>query len=400
MEARLAKAASLPLPKIAKIQIVRHAFAMAFHACEISLPSQTRLLSMRRSVASFILPRKGSANPWLACAIGAGCHLDPLYRTATQVFRMLRHACFRDPETFARVWNRAIYLKQPQLLRLRESAQGPAATLARLTDHLQWTLLPNRAMCCEEECPIPYLLLQGSILETCLEATWTALIHGHISGTKRWGAVPAIDFYETRRCIRGCDFIDCKLVLTHLTGSLRTTDMKSHWLPNEELLCPLCQGPLDEDHIVCHCPMLQATRQPWEEFLHGLPLRRKYLVHSPFCAALPESCKVRAGLLSEPVSLGASQLVSLEEDHVFFTDGSASSAFHGLDAVAAWAICGIPRETASLWVQQNTSALPEPHFQWSCSGRVPGLQTNNRAELCAIALVIANTTRAEIVTDS
>ena len=39
-EARLAKAAALPLPKIAKMQIVRHAFAMAFHACEISLPSQ------------------------------------------------------------------------------------------------------------------------------------------------------------------------------------------------------------------------------------------------------------------------------------------------------------------------------------------------------------------------
>ena len=39
-------------------------------------------------------------------------------------------------------------------------------------------------------------------------------------------------------------------------------------------------------------------------------------------------------------------------------------------------------------------------FRWSCSGRVPSLQTNNRAELYAIALVIANTTCAEIVTDS
>ena len=137
-EARLAKAAALPLPKIAKKQIVRHAFAMAFHACEISLPSQARLLSMRRSVACFILSRKGSANPWLACAFGTDCHLDPLYHVAIQVFRMLRHVCFKDPDAFARVWNHAIYLKQPQYLRLRENAQGPGATLARLTDHLQF----------------------------------------------------------------------------------------------------------------------------------------------------------------------------------------------------------------------------------------------------------------------
>ena len=46
------------------------------------------------------------------------------------------------------------------------------------------------------------------------------------------------------------------------------------------------------------------------------------------------------------------------------------------------------------------SAPRELHFRWSCSGRVPSLQTNNRAELFAIALVIANTTHAEIVTDS
>ena len=138
---------------------------------------------MRRSVASFILPRKGSANPWLACAFGTDCRLDPLYHTAIQVFRMLRHVCFKDPETFARVWNHAIYLKQPQYLRLRENAQGPAATLARLTDHLQWTLLPNGTVCFTDGCALPFLLLHGSTLEMCLEATWTALIHAQISGS-------------------------------------------------------------------------------------------------------------------------------------------------------------------------------------------------------------------------
>ena len=234
----------------------------------------------------------------------------------------------------------------------------------------------------------------------CLETTWTALIHAQISGTKRWGRVPPIDLCETRRCIRACGFIDRKLVMTHLTGSLRTTDMKSHWLPNEELLCPLCQGTLDDDHIVCHCSLLQTTRQPWEEFLHELTGDRRYLVHSPFCASLPESWEVRAGLILEQVSLECSQIAGLQEAHIFFTDGSASSAFHGLDAIAAWAICKIPQETASLWVQNDASVPSELHFRWSCSGRVPSLQTNNRAELFAIALVIANTTCAEIVTDS
>ena len=135
-------------------------------------------------------------------------------------------------QRFARVWNHAIYLKQPQYLRLRENAQGPGATLARLTDHLQWTLLPNGTVCFTDGCALPFLLLHGGILEMCLEATWTTLIHAQISGTKRWGRVPPIDLCETRRCIRACGFIDRKLVVTHLTGSLRTTDMKSHWLPN------------------------------------------------------------------------------------------------------------------------------------------------------------------------
>ena len=270
---------------------------------------------------------------------------------------MLRHVCFKDPETFARVWNHAIYLKQPQYLRLRENAQGPGATLARLTDHLQWTLLPNGTVSFTDGCALPFLLLQGSILEMCLEATWTALIHAQISGTKRWGRVPPIDLCETRRCIRACGFIDRKLVVTHLMGSLRTTDMKSHWLPNEELSCPLCQGPLDDDHIVCRCPLLQTTRQPWEEFLHALTGDRRYLAHSPFCASLPESREVRASLISEQLSLECFRLPAFE----MRTFSSLMAAPPVSTMVLMLLLHGpfVDRETAELWVQNDASAPSE-----------------------------------------
>ena len=203
------------------------------------------------------------------------------------------------------------------------------------------------------------------------------------------------------------------VIARHIAGGFQSGAAKSIWEPEVSDRCQLC-GQLDtKEHRILHCPATQGIRDRWAPYVPFAVGMYSHWVRGPY-AVVPRNIDVPRLVLSRrmmptfnnPVALSvASTLPRLR----IFTDGSCTKPQTTWGKLASWAV--ILDTTASdheiptylnRWRQQG---LPPTSFIVIAQGGVPGEQSINRAEICALTIA-AQFVRAcpqpqgEVLTDS
>ena len=147
---------------------------------------------------------------------------------------------------------------------------------------------------------------------------------------------------------------------------------------------------MTDDHVVVHCKALREVRAPWAQ----LPEDMKYLCVMPVAHQIPEESRLRALQAAAGITFPATHKPQDDARGTFFTDASCHDRLRDIENQAAWAIVAFEPDEGTLEIPTLTTRA------YTTSGSLPGRQSVNRAELFALATVVANTNHGVIVTDS
>ena len=400
---RMGHAKKLGLPKEHLHQLVQFMFPAAIHACEIMIPSEERIDKLRVTVSELLLPSARGSNAWLVCAFATKTNLDPLMAVAKQILNTLRRFVHSHRDIVRQVWDLAIILQLPQHKRARHFATGPAASLARLCEHLGWKLEGDLCSQTQTGIKLRMDMVSKNDIADILHLTWNNLLTAQIATKKRWeDVVHDIDWQTTQLCLQRVLPHERSFVLQHITGAQTSDRMKAHFLTEEQRKCDLCGNARDDWHVVTACPAIETTRAQWVDFQRDLLVEYRYTLIMPVAGARQEIENLREFRDRERVDLLTPRLPdAVLTGHTFFTDGSCQALLRDIECVAGWAV--VAAKEPALW--PTTEGSKRDFFRANqvaaiTQGTVPRKQTNNRAELFAIALIIAQSDEATIVTDS
>ena len=167
-------------------------------------------------------------------------------------------------------------------------------------------------------------------------------------------------------------------------------------------------------HKFLQCPALRHVRDGCEELLREVEEEWPHWIHAPY-VAMPENLEVNRLVFATRALLMPSA-VELDIDKIgtrpflrMFTDGSCrhpgvpDASYAGFAVILDTSPCdaSIP----GILHQWLTTGCPPNEFRVLCQGSVPGLQSINRAEVCAVIqairlAVILRAPACEIWTDS
>ena len=167
------------------------------------------------------------------------------------------------------------------------------------------------------------------------------------------------------------------------------------WDPSISPRCELCQELETKEHRFLHCQATEHVRRQWRPFISEALSRYPHWLHGPF-AVVPEDAEMAELVFStrsfptctSPASI---DLLNSLPRLRFYTDGSCNHPQNMWARHCAWAvIVDLSSSDADVELRlqswHRTGCLPQC-FAIVCQGLVPGQQTINRAEYCAIVAV-------------
>ena len=364
------------------------------------IPAAHRMDHLREVISKLLLPNRSCKNPWMTCVFTTKANLDPLYAIAKTMLTTLHHLTRQRWGIVGDLWELACEYQQPCYKTKRMNATGPAASLARLAEHLHWQLLPNMRMQAENFGMVDLHYASSQDLLRCLDVTWDDCVTAAALHRKQWQELHSINITLTKHCCNKLRPDELAILTNHWTGALQSVAMKAHWLPPDEITCPLCDVQMTDDHVVVRCEALREVRAPWEQWITHLPEDMKYLCIMPVAHQIPEESSLRALQAAAGIVFPATHKPQDDARSTFFTDASCHDRLRDIENQAAWAIVAFEQNTL-FSVVAGTLEIPLLTTQaYTTSGSLPGRQSVNRAELFAIATVVANTNGGVIVTDS
>ena len=171
-----------------------------------------------------------------------------------------------------------------------------------------------------------------------------------------------------------------------------TGAVQSLWDETCSDLRPLCGQVDTKPRRILHCPATQHVRDLWAPYVDWAVQQFPHWVYGPF-AVMPEHVEVPKLVLSRrampsvhnpPALTSAMQLPRLR----LFTDGSCAHPQSTWGKLAAWAVVmdltTCDEEILGLLHEWRRTGMLPPHFAVVAQGGVPGEQSINRAEACAI----------------
>ena len=247
-----------------------------------------------------------------------------------------------------------------------------------------------------------------------LTRTWAIYVQGQAS--HRNGLATALPPHagETGSLLAKLSAQEQTVIARHVTGAFSSAAAKQLWDPDCPGACPLCGDRQTKEHKFLYCPKLQHVRSAFQETVTAVARDRPEWVHAPFAAA-PQGLEVNRlifatrSLLPPDMDVPCTPLLEARGFFRFFTDGSCShptvpDASHAgfavvLDTSASDAM--VP----SLLAAWRATNQPPTELRVVHQGLVPGLQSINRAEVCAVIQALrlihrCGSPEAEIWTDS
>lgn len=198
----------------------------------------------------------------------------------------------------------------------------------------------------------------------------------------------ACNFHATREVLFQLPSQYQPLVIYHIAGAILTNLVRSKYDMQHELQqCSFCDERDILEHRLFSCPVTEEARRQtldWMEFQNF----QRDKIHCPLMPYHQDATFHRACCFLRELDL---QISDTDQAMLFYTDGSMDSVGSGANCAAFAVVClSDPTEgNIQRWAKNFRESQDMPPFSVACSGKVPGLQTINRAEFLAIIHAIA-----------
>ena len=290
------------------------------------------------------------------------------------------------------------------------TAYGPASALSLGLNRLELQLTADGALKGPSNHRVDLRTCNTQQLRALLQAAWGKQVANqcrHRTGLHE-GLCP--DPAMTDRLLRKLRPEQAPVIAKHIAGSFCCNVVKHKWDPGISPNCELCGAIETKEHRFLQRSATQHIRHAWMPYILRL---FPHWLHGPYATVPEDVDMVQLVFNSRPVptcvSATAVDLMNSLPRLRFYTDGSCSHPECPWARHCAWAVVldlshGQSDVEHRLQQWRDTRVLP-PCFAVVAQGLVPGQQTINRAEQCAVIAAAKLTTQsrhsdAEVWSDS
>ena len=353
--------------------------------------SLQELVQLRGKAARAIVGQHKIMSPHLALVALAEVVQDPFMYCLERQLSAFRRTCLHDPELAF------------DILQVTTRTVGPArahlATALRVSlDRLGLTLQTDTCLKGLDNSRVRLDTCSMPELRDLLHRSWTLHVQGLVSHRNGLLQAPPIYSRPAVRLLGKFKGPEQAVIMRHVTGSFSSAAAKQQWAHDSDGLCPLlCGHRQTKFHKVVECPALEGVRAPWLPHLRLVLDRWPSWVHCPI-TSLPADLEVTQlifhtrRLLQPQVEFSARPQLPHRGFLRMYTDGSCrhsgvSLAHHAGFAVVLDTSADDTVACAQMQQWRETGQVPAA-FAVIVQGLVPGPQTSNRAELCAVLQAI------------
>ena len=386
--ARLQRLRDQPRPFFEKAKLVQASvWAQCLYGLEGHVLSAHDFRSLRTLASVALVGPYASASPYLTLAAVTTRVQDPQLYCLEAQLRALRRMWAFDPGAAASI---QFWASRPDVPR---RAYGPGTALCISLARAGLTLSSDGLLKSPSCHAVNIAECSTTDLRQVLGMAWAHHVADRVAHRNGLHAGHLPCPLLTQRALTKLAPHQVQIVVRHIVGGFLSSAAKHKWDDNNPVDCPLCGCPDTKWHRVATCSALAHVRERWWPLVGHMLDDYPHWVHCPY-AVYPDDCQVPALIFA------SRKLPELQEDVPpalacapshrlqLFTDGSCS---HSCVPVARHAGFSVVQDTfasqsqaaASLALWRSTGQLP-CNFHVACMGLVPGSQSSNRAELCAV----------------
>ncbi|CAE7242092.1 unnamed protein product [Symbiodinium sp. CCMP2592] len=403
---RLRQQPRSPCLKASMVQ--RGVWTACLYGAEGHLFSQAEISQLRGRAARAIVGQHKVLSPFLALsALSAHCQ-DPELYCIEQQLQLLRRTCSCDPDLAASLLELATQAQPPR------SYQGPATALRLALDRLGLQITSAGVIKGRDNTWVDVTSCHKTEIRRLLRRTWALHVQEQVAHRNGLAAAPPVHTEETGRLLQQFKINDQLVLARHITGAFSSAAARHKWDPSETPQCALCGQLQTKEHKFLHCPALAGVRADFTEVLQEVVATKAYWIHAPFAAAPPDLevnnlIFATRALPCPTTEIGTYEEIGSRPFVRLFTDGSCRHPTVPEASLAAFAVVldtsTCDEAIPGLLAKWRETAMPPTEFRVVCQGSVPGLQSINRAEVCALIQAIRvaqllSAPSAEIWTDS
>ncbi|CAE7237381.1 unnamed protein product [Symbiodinium sp. CCMP2592] len=389
---RLDRLRQQPRAVLNKAQLVQTAvWPQCLYGSEGHLHSLAELANLRGKAARAIVGQYKIMSPHLAMVALAEVVQDPFVYCLERQLSAFRRACLFDPETALEVLQVATAEQGPS------RAQGPATALRLSLDRLGLTLQADTCLKGLDNSRVRLDTCSMQEVRALLHRSWALHVQGLVSHRNGLSQASPVYSPPVVRLLAKLTGPEQAVIMRHVTGSFSSAAAKRLWADDTDGSCPLCGQRQTKYHKVVECPALQEVRADWLPHLRLVLDRWPSWVHCPV-TTLPDDLEVpqlvfHTRRLPEPVVNFAVWPQLRRRNFLrLYTDGSCRHSGVSLAHHAGFAVVldtsaddAVALEQLQQW--REKTVVPTA-FTVIVQGLVPGHQTINRAELCAVLQAI------------
>ena len=365
------------------------------------------LQKLRGRAARAVVGQHSVLSPFLAlCTLSDVCQGPQVY-CLDQQLQLLRRTCATEPDV-------ALSILELASKQRAKSCQGPATALRMAADRLGLSLASTGIVKGRDNSWVDVTACNAREIRLLLQRTWGIHVQEQTSHRNGLGHAPPPSAPETSRLLCKLPPLEQAVLARHITGAFSSAAAKHSWDPEIPAECPLCGLRQTKEHKFLWCSALQHVRDKHKDIIALVRREHPSWVHAPY-AAVPPDLEVNRlvfatrSLIYPDVDVPAQALLHNRPFLRLFTDGSCRHPTYPEAAHAGYAVvldtslsdASVP----SLLATWQRTGQPPNELRVVHQGLVPGVQSINRAEVCAViqAIRIARrlgATAVEIWTDS
>ena len=293
------------------------------------------------------------------------------------------------------------------------TAYGPASALALGLARLGIGLTENGLLSGPTNHKLDLCTCNVQQLRVMLQATWALCVAEEVSHRTGMHRCPFPAPQLNDGLLRSLRTEQVPVIAKHIAGCFSSNVVKNKWDPSISPRCDLCQDLETKEHRFLHCQATEHVRRQWRSFVSEALSRYPRWLHGPF-AVVPEDAEMAQLVFSTRLFPSCTSPASIDLLNSlprlrFYTDGSCNYPQNMWARHCAWSVvidlsCSDADVEQRLLSWHRTGCLPQC-FAVVSQGLVPGQQTINRAEQCAIVAVArlvqhSRHKEAEVMSDS
>ncbi|CAE7035963.1 unnamed protein product [Symbiodinium sp. CCMP2592] len=384
---RLARLRHQPRSTLLKASMVqRGVWPACLYGAEGHSFQLAELHRLRGRAARAIVGHHKVLSPFLALSALSDVCQDPQVYCLEQQLQLLRRTCISEPDV-------ALSVIEVASSGCAKSCQGPATALRQALDRLELTITGTGVVKGGDNTWVDVTSCHAREIRLLLQRSWALHVQQQVSHRNGLGHAPPPDSRETGHLLSRLSSNEQVVLARHITGAFSSAAAKNLWDPEIPAECPLCGLKQTKEHKFLWCAALAHVREEHLDIIEELRSEHPSWIHAPYAATPPDMEINRLifatrSLQYPKVDLPTGPLLQGRGFLRFFTDGSCRHPAYPEASHAGYAvILDTSLDDATLpaiMERWRETAVPPCEFRVVDQGLVPGLQSINRAELCAI----------------